>query len=170
MVYIDEAGFDDKDGERTHAYAPRGKRIFGYTSGKRTTRQNVIAALCDKEIVAPVIYEGPMNAVRYEAYMVHDLIPKLRPGQIIIQDNARFHKISSQVRRTLDKYKCDILNLPPYSPQLNPIERLWGCMKKRLKRMSDCVESLRTKLGQLLANRYFRVEKKGCAKMVFGHN
>ena len=169
LVYIDEAGFEEKDGERTHAYAPRGERAPGQISGKRSVRQNVIAGLCDKEIVAPVIYEGAMNAVRYEEYMVKRLIPKLRPGQIIIQDNARFHKISDQVRRALDKHKCKILNLPPYSPQLNTIERLWGCMKSRLKQMSDCLESLPTKLGQLLANRYFRAEKNGCNQVVLGH-
>lgn len=159
IVYIDEAGFEASDGERTHAYAPRGKRAHGCISGKRSIRQNVIAGLCDKEIVAPLVYEGTMNALSYERYMIQHLLPKLRAGQIIIQDNARFHKISEALKIELKAHRCQIIYLPPYSPQLNPIERLWAWMKKKLKRECDCVETLRTKLCQILANRYFQAEK-----------
>jgi transposase len=144
-VYMDEAGVDEKDCERAYGYAIKGERVYGQVSGKRHKRQSIIAALCNQQVIAPKVYEGYMNSQLFLEWVKEDLCPVLKKGQVIILDNATFHK-NKKLHKLLKKKKCFALFLPPYSPELNKIERLWSWIKMELKKISDNVDTLSEKI------------------------
>jgi len=83
------------------------------------------------------------------------LVPKLVPGQIVIMDNASFHK-SEKMKRLIINAKCSVLYLPPYSPELNPIEKFWANLKRfvarimvNFEKLSEAVDSAFRSLSQL---------------------
>ena len=131
MVYIDETGIDTYL-YREHARAPRGKKIIGEVSGRKFARQSIVAAKCGNEILAPFGYTGTCDAKLFNFWLESMLIPNLKPGQIIIMDNASIHK-SETTKKLIKKAGCTLIFLPPYSPDLNPIERFWAKLKKKLR-------------------------------------
>lgn len=131
MVYIDETGIDTYL-YREHARAPRGKKIIGEVSGRKFARQSIVAAKCGNEILAPFGYTGTCDAKLFNFWLENMLIPNLKPGQIIIMDNASIHK-SETTKKLIKKAGCTLIFLPPYSPDLNPIERFWAKLKKKLR-------------------------------------
>jgi len=130
-VYLDESGIADgmiRDG----GWARQGERLWGEISGKRRKRISVIAALISKRVLAPFRFEGYCNSEVFNTYLENVLIAELRPGQTVILDNASFHK-SARTRNLITKAGCDLLFLPAYSPDLNPIEHTWAQLKKKLR-------------------------------------
>ena len=121
MVYIDETGIDTYL-HREHARAPRGKKIIGEVSRRKFARQSIVAAKCGNEILAPFGYTGTCDAKLFNFWPENMLIPNLKPGQIVIMDNASIHK-SEITKALIKKAGCTLIFLPPYSPDLNPIER-----------------------------------------------
>lgn len=83
--------------------------------------------------MAPFIYEGGMDTDLFNIYLEEFLLPVLKPGQIIIMDNASFHK-SIETELLIEQAGCKLLFLPPYSPELNPIEHSWASFKRYIKR------------------------------------
>jgi transposase len=106
--------------------------------GKRSTRTNIIAALTNKGIEAPFTFEGSCDGKIFETYVEDVLCPVLRPGQVVIMDNASFHK-SKRIREVIEQAKCALIYLSPYSPELNPIEHYWAVLKKQIKMMRKVV-------------------------------
>ena len=88
---MDESGIDDTE-DYPYGYSPRGQRFHSLRRGSRTTRVSMIAALNKKELQAPMTFEGYCNTKVVEAWVEHELVPILKPGQTVILDNARFHK------------------------------------------------------------------------------
>jgi len=78
---------------------------------------------------APMTFEGTCETNLFNAWLREVLIPELRPGQVLILDNASFHK-SLETKRLIEESGCHLLFLPPYSPDLNPIEKCWANLKK----------------------------------------
>ena len=90
-VYSDESGIDDNE-VVVRGWAPRGKRCYAKKRGVRKTRYNITAALNSNQLFAPFLFEGYSNASVYETYVERILVPLLKPGMVLIIDNARFHK------------------------------------------------------------------------------
>lgn len=137
IVYSDEAGIDDNE-VPLMGWAPLGERCYDQKKGVRKTRYNITAALNLNQLFAPLIFEGYSNAAVYETYLEQVLIPTLKPGMVLIIDNARFHK-SRKIIRIVESAGCRILFLPPYSPDLNPIEHHWNSVKNEIRKTAKVV-------------------------------
>jgi hypothetical protein len=111
LVYVDESGIDSYF-YRSYGWAPRHERVYGAISGKRFARESFIAAKCDSKVFAPLCFQGTCNTLLFNAWVEHFLVPQLRKGQIVILDNASFHK--SQVAKTLiEKGGCCVFFFLP---------------------------------------------------------
>lgn len=133
MIYLDESGVDENI-EYEYGWEEIGHRAYAERSGKRGKRINIIGALNHNKLFAPAIFDGYCNTAVFETYLTEYLAPKLKEGQIIILDNATFHK-SEKVREIIKSKKCSIKYLPPYSPDLNPIEKKWANIKSNIKKL-----------------------------------
>lgn len=109
-----------------------------------------LAALrCDR-ITAPCVFDGPINGLKFLAYVEQILVPTLLPGDIVILDNLGSHK-GSGVRKAIRAAGARILFLPPYSPDLNPIEQVFAKLKHLLRRACErTVEDTWRRIGTLL--------------------
>jgi transposase len=106
--------------------------LIGKKSGKYYQRTNIIAGLVNNKSVAPMIFNGSCNTELFELWVERFLIQELKHGQVVIMDNAAFHK-SKRTRALIESVGCRLIFLPPYSPDLNPIEKFWANMKKWIK-------------------------------------
>lgn len=134
-VYSDESGIDDNE-VVVRGWAPRGKRCYAKKRGVRKTRYNITAALNSNQLFAPFLFEGYSNASVYETYVERILVPLLKPGMVLIIDNARFHK-SKKVIALVEAVGCRVIFLPPYSPDLNPIEHHWAAVKHGIRKAAE---------------------------------
>lgn len=133
LVYVDECGIDQYL-YREFAYAPRGQKVIAQISGKKFKRTNIVAGICQGEWVAPMEYNCTTDSVLFEFWFQNCLLKAVRPGSVIVLDNATFHK-KSVLPDLAKRYGCEVLFLPPYSPDLNPIEKKWAWLKTRLRRI-----------------------------------
>jgi transposase len=106
--------------------------VFGPISGLRYARESFIAAKVEDRILAPFCYQGTCNAELFNMWLKDFLIPELKPGQVVILDNASFHK-SKESKSLIEAAGCKVLFLPAYSPDLNPIEIFWANFKKMVQ-------------------------------------
>lgn len=132
LVYLDESGIDDT-ARYDYGWAPRGNRMFAMKPGKKKLRVNMIAALSNGKIIAPFTFEGNCDTEIFETYIEKILLPTLTKGQIIIMDNATFHK-SKKVTELILHAGCELIFLPPYSPDFNPIEHCWFQIKHTVRK------------------------------------
>jgi transposase len=130
-VYIDESGMDGSE-TNERAWGQRGKLIKVKKSGKYYLRTNVIAGLVGRKSIAPFVFYGSCNTELFNEWFEKFLIKELKPGQTVILDNASFHK-SPRIKELVESVGCGLLYLPPYSPDLNPIEQFWANMKRWVK-------------------------------------
>jgi transposase len=129
IVYLDETGFAP-GAHRTHGRAVRGAKVHGQWSAFQRPRTSLIGAYGAGKLIAPMLFEGCCNAQVFNTWLEQQLLPSLPCGSVIIMDNATFHK-TPKTRQLVDDAGCEILYLPPYSPDLNPIEKLWANLKRR---------------------------------------
>ena len=135
IVYIDESGFAH-DMPRTHGYAAIGKRCVGKHNWHTKGRTNVIGALLASCLLTVTLFTGSVNADVFFAWLSQDLLPKLPKNAVIVMDNASFHKRDDC--QQLIEHAGHILEfLPPYSPDLNPIEHKWA-QAKAIRRRKNC--------------------------------
>lgn len=135
IVYSDESGIDDNE-VPMYGWNTKGERCYAKKSGIRTKRYNIIAALNLNKLFAPFTFEGYSTKGVYEVYIERVLVPKLRTGMVIIIDNASFHK-SHKIYELIKSVGCRVLFLPPYSPDLNPIEHFWSPLKKAIRKAAQ---------------------------------
>ena len=133
LVYVDESGIDQYL-YREYAYSMRGQKVFAKISGKKYKRTNILAGLQGREWVAPLEYGGTTDSVLFEYWFKNCLLKEIESGSVIVLDNATFHR-KSVLPQLAESQKCRVLFLPPYSPDLNPIEKKWACLKKRLRKI-----------------------------------
>lgn len=145
-VYIDEAGFDNRE-DYPYGYSPIGERCYALKSGKRRERVSWLSALKEGKLLAPLTFEGSCNKDLFETWLKNFLLPVLEPGDIIIIDNASFHKGES-IKELVEEAGCEIWYLPPYSPDLNKIENWWAVLKTWMKQrlnefptVRECVDA-----------------------------
>ncbi|GHU12984.1 transposase [Alphaproteobacteria bacterium] len=131
LVYVDESGIEECL-IREMARAPRNERIYGETSGKKFARENIIAGWNCGKVVAPMGFKCNCDAILVETWAEKCLVPALKPGQVVILDNAKFHN-KEKLRKIIEKAGCRVIFLPPYSPDLNPIEHFWDWLKNKIR-------------------------------------
>ena len=132
LFYLDECGVDHRL-YRERGRAPRGERIYQAVAGKRRERTSIIAAARHGRLVAPLVFQGSCATEVVDAYFEKVLLPALPPGSVIVLDNARFHQ-SPTTLRLVAAAGCQLLFLPAYSPDLNPIEHVWATLKTALRK------------------------------------
>jgi transposase len=135
---------------RTHGRAPRGERLLAKVPQGRWRTLTFLAALrCDR-IDAPCVIDGPINGESFLAYVEQVLVPTLKPGDIVIIDNLGSHK-GKAVRRAIRAAGAKLFFLPPYSPDLNPIEQVFAKLKTLLRKAAErTVEATWKRIGDLL--------------------
>ena len=135
IVYIDESGFAH-DMPRTHGYAMRGQRCFGQNDWNDHMRTNAIGAMLGKFLLTVTLFASTINTDTFFNWIQKDLINKIPKNSVIVMDNASFHK-HSKIKLILEQNGHRLEYLPPYSPDLNPIEKKWAQAKK-LRRKKLC--------------------------------
>lgn len=130
-MYVDESGVDHYF-HRPFARSFVGKLVFGGISGKRYQRESFVAAKVEKKIIAPFCYQGTCDTRLFNLWVEQFLVPELKPGQVVILDNATFHK-SQKTRDLIIQAGCRVIFLPPYSPDLNRIEKFWASLKRTIR-------------------------------------
>jgi transposase len=148
IVYADESGMDNRD-DYGYGYGPKGERLHALKSGRRQGRVNMIAAYCNRQLLAPFTIEGACNRAVFETWLETCLIPRLKPGQKLVIDNASFHK-GGRIEELVQAAGCEVWYLPPYSPDLNKIERCWSWLKSRIRKQLDHFETLRDAMEHVL--------------------
>ena len=129
FIFVDESGFEP-DAYRCYGYARRGVRLHGLRSGQRRPRTNLLACRHKGRLRAPWLFEGACNTALFNQWLEQELCPVLGEGTVVVMDNAVFHK-SKRTRELIEATGAILLYLPPYSPDLNPIEHSFGTMKRR---------------------------------------
>ena len=133
LVFIDETAVKTTL-TRTHGRAPVGHRLHGHVSFGSWKTQTFIAGLTARDLIAPWVLDGPMNRAAFNVYIETQLAPLLPERSIVILDNLATHK-SPKAADILAERKCWFLFLPPYSPDLNPIEMAFSKLKAHLRRI-----------------------------------
>ena len=133
IAYIDETGIDSFV-HREFCRAKRGKKVISKVSGKKYKRCGIVAAKMGKRIISPLQYDGTMDSQLFETWFAKMLLPALPANTTIVMDNASFHR-KSRLTLLAEDAGHRIVFLPPYSPQLNPIENFWSWLKCRLRKV-----------------------------------
>ena len=121
---------------RTHGYSDKGKRCYGTHDWGARGRTNVIGALIGSALVAIGLISGSVNTVVFTSWIQHSLLPNLLSKSVIVMDNASFHK-GTDIQNMIENSGHTLLYLPPYSPDLNPIEKKWA-QAKHIRRSTNC--------------------------------
>lgn len=141
LVFLDETGCHPGIGPR-RGWAPSGQPLFGpeqtYARGKH---HSIIGAVSLAGTVARSTFEGGVGTKEFLSFVKYRLAPKLRPGQIVCMDNLNAHK-NRAARKLINAVGAEVLFLPPYSPEFNPIEAVWSKLKKLIRKSipKDCKE------------------------------
>ena len=149
LVFIDET-WAKTNMTRVRGWAPRGHKLLAKVPQGHWRTLTFLAALrCDR-IDAPCVIDGPINGASFLAYVEQFLVPTLKPGDIVIIDNLGSHKALA-VRRALRAVGAKLFFLPPYSPDLNPIEQVFAKLKTLLRKAAErTVEATFARIGALL--------------------
>ena len=148
-MFVDET-WTKTNMTRTHGRAPRGHRLVARVPHGRWKTMTFLAALrCDR-IDAPCVVDGPINGTIFRAWVEQFLIPTLRPRDVVVLDNLGSHK-GLAVRRAIRAAGAHLLFLPPYSPDLNPIEMMFAKLKTLLRKADERSQAAVTeRLGIIL--------------------
>jgi len=149
LVLIDET-WAKTNMARTHGRCRRGKRLrMGMPHGHwRTT--TLVAGLTMRGIVAPFVLSGPINRAAFEAYIERVLVPELRPGDVVVMDNLSSHK-RPRTKALIEGAGAQLLFLPPYSPDFNPIENAFSKLKALLGKPAErTVDGLWSTIGKIV--------------------
>ena len=136
---MDECGIDTFL-SREYAYALRGQKAFGKIKGRKYKRCGIVAARMINKIVAPLQYNGTMNSSLFVFWFSEHLLPSLEKGTVIVMDNASFHS-KKRLISVAQNAGCQVISLPPYSSELNPIENFWAWLKRFLRKILPSVGS-----------------------------
>jgi transposase len=137
---------------RSHGRAPRGERLVAPVPYGHWHTTTFLCGLRQDGLVAPLVLDGAIHGEAFLAYIKQMLCPTLRAGDIVICDNLSSHKVSG-VRQAIEACGASLLYLPPYSPDLNPIELAFSKLKRLLRSAAArTVDALWSTVGQLIGN------------------
>jgi transposase len=163
LVFIDETG-TTTNMARQRGRCRRGARLIGrvpYGHWKTTT---LVAGLRIDAVTAPFVIDRAMNGRIFRTYVERCLVPTLAPGDVVIMDNLRAHKVAG-VREAIEAAGATLLYLPPYSPDLNPIEMAFSKLKAHLRKAAERTQrGLRRRIGRFVP----RLKPHECANY-FAH-
>jgi transposase len=117
---------------RLYGWAPHDRRVTGSVPRNRGKHTTLVAALTPDGLRAPWMVEGAMDSATFTWYITEALAPTLRPGQVVVLDNLSVHK-GARIREALAARGCEVLCLPPYSPDFTPIEQAFSKLKAILR-------------------------------------
>jgi transposase len=135
---------------RTRGWRRSGKRLVAKVPHGRWKTLTFLAALRHDRITAPFVLDGPINGEAFLAYVEQVLVPTLKPGDIVVMDNLGSHK-NRAIRDAIHAAGARLMFLPPYSPDLNPIEQVFAKLKTLLRKAEErTVEAVWKRIGSLL--------------------
>lgn len=135
---------------RLRGRALRGQRVIGKVPHGHWKTTTFVGALRVTGMTAPMVVDGAMNGQAFLAYVQQQLVATLRPGDTVIMDNLPAHKVAG-VREAIEAAGAELIYLPPYSPDLNPIELLFAKLKQLLRSAAErTIENLEQRIGKLL--------------------
>ena len=150
LVFVDEMGTYTSLAP-LYAYAPVGERAFCKIPRNRGKNTTLLASLCQEGMGPSMAVEGATTSRVFETYVERLLAPALRPGQVVVMDNLGAHR-PKRVRELIEERSCELLYLPSYSPDLNPIEEALSKIKHILRKIAARTkESLIESIGRALA-------------------
>lgn len=135
LVFLDETGAKTNF-TRTHGRAPQGQRLVEKVPYGHWLSTTFVAGLRRSGWVAPLTIDGALNGELFRHYVEQHLAPELHPGDLVVMDNLASHKVAG-VREALRNVGADVLYLPPYSPDLNPIEQAYTKLKTLIRKASN---------------------------------
>jgi transposase len=149
LVFIDETWIKTNMAP-LRGWGPRGKRLKAYAPFGHWKTQTFIAALRHDRIDAPWVIDGPINGQIFQLYVEKVLAPTLSPGDVVVLDNLGSHK-GKAARAAIRARDAHLIFLPPYSPDLNPIEQVFAKLKHLMRKAQPrSVEEAWRRAGQLL--------------------
>jgi transposase len=149
LVFIDET-WAKTNMEPLRGWAPKGQRLRAKVPFGHWKTMTFLAALRHDRIVAPWVFDGPINGESFQLYVEQVLVPTLGRGDIVVLDNLGSHK-SQAVRQAIRAVGAHLLFLPPYSPDLNPIEQMFAKLKHLLRKAAKrTVDATWRQIGELL--------------------
>jgi len=150
LIFIDET-WTKTNMVRLYGRSERGRRLVDAVPHGHWNTSTFIAGLRHDGLVAPCVFDGAINGELFLAYLEQGLVPTLRDGDIVIMDNLGSHKVAG-VRQAIEATGAKLLYLPPYSPDLNPIEQAFAKLKALLRaRALRTIDTLWNALGDLVA-------------------
>lgn len=149
MIFLDESGVSTQM-TRRYARAPRGVRVHESTPEGNWKILTLLGAMSLRGMVATMTIEAATDTEIFLAYLDSVLCPALRPGNVVVMDNLSSHKVGG-VRERIEAAGAELLYLPPYSPDLNPIEKAWAKLKHLLRTAkARTAEALEQAIAELL--------------------
>ena len=150
FVFLDETGTTTNMARR-YGRSPLGERLVAAVPHGHWRTTTFVAGLRQSGVVAPLVLDGPMTGPAFRAYVEQFLAPALTPGDVVVLDNLAAHKVAG-IRQALAAAGASLLYLPPYSPDLNPIEQLFAKLKALLRKAAARTrDELWSTIGRLLA-------------------
>jgi transposase len=151
LVFIDET-WTNTSMVRLRGRCPRGERLIGYAPHGHWKTITFVAGLRHRALVAPFVLEGAMNGPMFLAYVQQCLAPTLKRGDIVVMDNLPVHKVAG-VEKAIEAVGARLRYLPPYSPDLNPIEPAFSKMKAHLRKAAEhTIPRLVRRIGRIVAD------------------
>ena len=149
LIFVDETGVATNMARR-YGRSPRGLRLDGPIPHGHWKSTTFVGGLTARGFVAPYVLDGAMNGDIFKAWVEQMLAPELRPGDIVIMDNLAAHKVDG-IRKAIEARGAELRYLPPYSPDLNPIEQAFAKLKALLRKAAErTVDGLWNAIGKLL--------------------
>jgi putative transposase len=149
MVFIDET-WTKTNMAPLRGWGTKGKRLIGRAPHGHWKTLTFLAALRSEGITAPWLLNGPINGESFLTYVREVLLPTLRPGDIVVLDNLGSHKAKA-IRQIIRNVGARLVFLPPYSPDLNPIEQFFSKLKHNLRKASERTEdALNDRIGDII--------------------
>lgn len=160
LVFIDET-WAKTNMTRPRGRAPKGQRVLASVPHGHWKTTTFLAALRTTGLTAPLVVDGAINGELFLSWVTQHLVPTLDRGDIVVMDNLSAHKVAG-VREAIETVGARVLYLPPYSPDLNPIELIFSKFKWLLKSAAArTVETLWSVCGELL-DRFSEEECRNC--------
>ena len=149
LVFLDESGINTGM-TRLYGRSPSNERIIDYVPDVRFERTSILSSIRANGDMVPLVFEGALNGELFKAYVTECLVPNLHEGDIVIMDNLTSHKVKGVVDPIIAA-GANVIYLPPYSPDLNPIEMMWSKVKAYLRKVkARTKESLETAIAEAL--------------------
>jgi transposase len=150
LVFVDESGVN-RGMTRRYGRSPQGQRVYGSAPRNYGPNVSVLGALSLGGLLTSGHVEGAIDGELFQLFVDRALVPRLWPGAVVVIDNLTIHK-AARVREAIEAVGARLIYLPPYSPDLNPIELAWSKLKSRLRKAAArTTKALQRALSEAIA-------------------